>query len=146
FTNQPSRNLVGGPTNGVGNTIAFNGRSGIGSSVDAGIRNRFLGNNVFSNSVLGIDLGDDGLPNGFPSFPVLTDAQSIDGTLTIYGYLTNTLSSLYDVEFFLNDYANPSGFGEGQRFIGSAFVTVSGSGFAVPFQVPANVTQFVTAT
>src|SRR5258708_20235346 len=160
FTNQPSRNLVGATTNGAANTIAFNGRNGISLAPSAGTGNQFLGNIIVSNVALGIDLGDDGVtpndsddsdtgPNGLQNFPVLTDATSVSGVLTVFGQITSAANTTFRIDFFLNDLDDPSGYGEAQVFLGSAFVGMHGNGtgsFTVPFTVFATFTQFVTVT
>ena len=53
-----SKNSIGGTADGAGNTIAFNGTNGV--LVGSGTGNGILGNSIFSNVKLGIDLGDDG--------------------------------------------------------------------------------------
>ncbi len=160
FTNQPAGNLIGGTGNGSTNVIAFSGRNGITLAASAGLRNGLIGNRVFSNSGLGIDLGEDGVtandpgdtdagPNGLQNYPVLLDIQSDNGTTTIYGQLISSPNTTFRIEFFLNDTPNPSGYGEGQSYLGSTSVTLDGSGagaFSVAFPVTAMSTQFVTAT
>jgi hypothetical protein len=153
-------NLVGGTMPGTGNIIAGNQRNGIALALTAGRGNAMLGNSIFSNGALGIDLGDDGVtlngssgtigPNGFQPFPVITNSECLDGaTTTIEGQFTGTPFSTYRLEFFLNDTPNPSGYGEGQTFIGALQATLDASGvtnFSTPFPVTAVSTQYVTAT
>ncbi|HWX21912.1 MAG TPA: HYR domain-containing protein [Candidatus Binatia bacterium] len=159
FSDQASRNSIGGTAVGEGNFIAFNGHNGITLSATAGQRNALLGNRIFSDGALGIDLGDDGVtlngtgntngPNQAQSFPVLTDAQAIAGTTTIYGGATGPPNVPGRIEFFLNDAPNPSGYGEGKLFIGAIFVSFDANGaasFAAPFPLDAAYTQFITAT
>ena len=160
FVDQASRNLVGGTTNGSGNKINFNGRNGITLAASAGTGNALPGNTMLSNQGLAIDLGDDGVtpndaddsdtgPNNYQNYPVLTDAQSSNGSTTIYGQLTSAGNTQYRIEFFLNDAADPSGFGEAQILIGSTTVGVHGGGtasFTATFPLSATFTQFVTAT
>jgi hypothetical protein len=56
-------NKIGGP-GALANTIAFNKRNGVALFASAGTGNAIAGNSIFSNGLLGIDLGDDGLtPN-----------------------------------------------------------------------------------
>src|SRR5207249_1661228 len=88
-------------------------------------------------------------PNNFQNFPVLSDAQSSSGTTTVYGLLTSAANTSYRLEFFLNDTADPSGYGEAQTFIGSTIVTLHGNGmqsFTAALPLTATFTQFVTAT
>lgn len=152
-----ARNLIGGATNGLGNVIGGNGHNGI--TVNSGVRNALLENIIINNGALGIDLGNDGVTlnddgdvdsgaNNLQNFPVLTDAVSADGTTTINGTLTSDINQSMRVEFYLNDLADPSGYGEGQQYIGSTVFAVHGSGpesFTASFPLTATFTQFVTA-
>jgi hypothetical protein len=159
-TNQASRNTIGGTTANSGNQIKFNGGNGVGLAGDAGSRNSILGNAVFANASLGIDLGNDGVtpndpddsdigPNDLQNFPILSDARSVAGSTTIEGALTSISNETYRIEFFLNNVADPSGNGEGQIYLGNTTVTVHGSGpesFTSTFPVSLVYTQFITAT
>jgi hypothetical protein len=133
-------NTVGGTASGAGNVIAFNG-SGVGMSdrdlpVNA---NRILGNSIFNNEGLGIDLADDGVTpndagdadtgvNELQNFPVLTSVSGTPGALTVQGTLNSTASSTFTVELFASSGADPSGFGEGRFFLGSTPVTTDAGG------------------
>ena len=155
-----ANNFIGGTISGTGNLIAFNGTRGIGLSVSAGSGNAILGNSIFANASLGIDLGNNGVtlndpgdtdtgPNNYQNFPVLTDAQSENGMTTISGTLNSAANTDFQLDFFLNDSADPSGYGEGQTYLGSATVTTDGNGsnvFSVAFAANAAFTQFITAT
>ncbi len=152
-------NLIGGYSGG-GNLIAFNGGNGVALTGAAGSNNAIVGNSIHSNGGLGIDLGSDGpTPNDqndfdsganrLQNFPVLADATSDGGFTVVSGTLNSTPNRTYRIEFFLNDFTNASGFGEGRTFIGSLdqFVQSDGNGdFAVPIPVAAAFNQFVTAT
>jgi titin len=88
---------------------------------------------------------------------VLTSVASDgdDGT-TISGMLNSEPFADYLLQFFANDTAEPSGHGEGQRFLGSFTVTtdsdgnvrdaVGNLGFVAPASSAVAGTQFVTAT
>src|SRR5262249_28261556 len=123
-------------------------------------------NAIFSNGALGIDLsffrakfgtgdgptpndpGDpDTGPNDFQNFPILTSVASSGGSTTISGTLDSPPGK-YRVEFFANDAADPSSFGEGQVFLGSADVTIDANTHTFTASLPVAVgpTQFVTAT
>jgi hypothetical protein len=152
--------VIGGTTAGAGNTIAFNGTSFPGGvSIIGGTGNAIQGNSIYSNTGLGIDLGADGVtlndpgdtdsgPNNLQNFPVLTSVSNSGGMTTINGRLNSAANTMYRIEFFANDSLDPTGYGEGQTFIGSKNVTTDASGnisFNASFsQIGAN--QRVTAT
>jgi hypothetical protein len=56
-------NTIGGMALGAGNTIAFSNGPGV---VVNGLQNRILGNRIFGNSGLGLDLKGDGLTANDP--------------------------------------------------------------------------------
>jgi titin len=167
-----ANNAIGGTAAGAGNVIAFNTGNGVLIGDDpslrapgtlpqlAGAGNSVLGNSIHDNSKLGIDLGNqDGVtlnnsaghtgPNDFQNFPVINSAL-LTGTINFT--LNSTPDGTYRIEFFANSSADPSGFGEGQFFLGAMLVTVNGGTFTGFFTVsgPAAVTlsanTFVTAT
>src|SRR5262249_52608602 len=142
------------------NLIGFNGRNGVALATSAGTGNAILGNVIIANKGLGIDLGDDGVtlndpddsdtgPNNLQNFPELSDVHSISGITTISGKLTGPSNTTFRVDLFLNDAADPSGYGQGQTFLGSRSVTIGDNGvgtFTTNIPVTATFTQFVTAT
>ena len=154
-----ARNSVGGTDAGAANRIAFSGRNGV-TIASGGAQNSIRANLIFANALLGIDLaaagptpndaGDaDNGPNNLQNFPVLSDAVSVDGVTTIDGTLNSIPSRAYQLDFFLNDTADPSGYGEAEVYLGSTSVATlaGGSGnFSVSFAVTATFLQFVTAT
>ena len=155
-------NVIGGGASGAGNTIAFNGRVGVFIQ-EGSVRNAILSNSIFSNGVsqpaplgLGIDLvvhppgvtpndmgdGDTG-PNNLQNFPELTFAT----TGRVEGMLNSIPNTTFRLEFFGNSACDPSGFGEGENFLGATTVTTDGSGntnFTAIFPVPPG--QWLTAT
>jgi hypothetical protein len=149
---------VSGPNLETANTIAFNLADGIAFTGNTQPV-RISGNSIHDNGQLGIDLGNDGPTandagdadsgvNGLQNFPVLSAAFGFNGNLTTYGSLNSTASKTFTLEFFANQTADGSGFGEGQIFLGQANVTTDSSGdaaFNVTFALPANVTA-VSAT
>jgi hypothetical protein len=132
-------NTIGGTAAGAGNLIAFNANGvvviGIGS-----VGNSILGNSIFANDGLGIDLGRDGVtlndsvghsgPNDFQDFPILTLVTASGSSRTVFGYLRGRPNTHYRIEFFGNSAFDPSGFGEGQVFLGFVEVTTDASGLA----------------
>jgi hypothetical protein len=157
-----SNNIVGGTAAGAGNVIAFN--NGRGILAESGTGNSFLGNSIFSNTGspgLGIDLKlDNGVtpndagdadfgPNNLQNFPVLTSATSAGGDTTIMGTLNSTASTSFRIEFFSNTSIDPTGFGEGQTFIGSTTVTTDAGGnasFTVNTGSATPTGRFITST
>jgi autotransporter-associated beta strand protein len=132
----PTNNVIGGTQAGAGNTIAFNLGAGVlvGSAATdtTTINNSIRANSIFSNGGLGIDLGEDGVtanhpggvvagPNNFQNYPVLVTAFPGSSTAA-----SGTLNALPNATFTLDFYANatpdPSGFGQGQRYLGSTQV------------------------
>ncbi|MFZ1220895.1 MAG: hypothetical protein WAO00_16490, partial [Chthoniobacterales bacterium] len=153
-----------GPNLDGANTIAFNGGdsfffAGAGVSLVSGsstsLASRVSSNSIHDNIKLGIDLNGDGVtpndPNfnfGRQNFPVLSGAFAFNGQLTICGTLNSLASTNFTLEFFANQNADSSGYGEGQIFLGQAKVvtdSAGNAGFNVTFPLPANVTA-VTAT
>jgi titin len=135
--------LVGGPAGSTNTELAGRG-------------NAVLGNSIFGNGGLGIDLGpDDGVtPNGtsgYQPFPVLTSVTAGGGAVIVAGTLASTTPfAAYRIELFANAAADPSGHGEGQVFLGVISVTAGESGGVVPFAavlaVPLARGQVVSAT
>ncbi|MGA2603152.1 MAG: HYR domain-containing protein [Verrucomicrobiia bacterium] len=158
---EASTNLIGGELSGQANIIAFNGSNGV-TVVSNAVDNAIFANSIFSNAVLGIDLGADGVtsnhpfgafptgPNNFQNFPVLTAVLCSNAGALIQGSITNsTGGTTAHLEFFSNVTCDPSVFGQGQVFLGSADVTTDLSGgttFSLPFSNPDLVGQFITAT
>jgi hypothetical protein len=149
-------NFVGGVNPGEGNVIAFSGRNQSANSqmTPAGIssvaQNFVNANATYSNGGLGIDLAAQGVtPNdvsdadGIQNFPVLTSAIFAYGTVQIAGSLNSLANTSFRIEFFGNDKADPSGYGQGQYYLGATGVTTDSNGnasFGVTFPVPASVT------
>ncbi len=134
-----SGNTVGGTAPGAGNTIAYN-RKGVVVAGTGSTGNAILGNSIFANLGAGIDLGDDGVtlndsaghsgPNNYQNFPVLTQATTASGSRTVFGQLSSTPNTTFRIEFFANDAYDPSGYGEGQVYLGFVNVTTAASGTA----------------
>lgn len=138
-----SLNVIGGTSSGAGNTFAFNTGNGIRVASPA-TENRILGNSIFSNNQLGIDLyafgpsgvvtlndncdsDSDSIGNRGQNFPVITAASISAGNVTLSGTLNSTPGRDVRLEFFSNVVADPSNHGEGQTFLGFTNVTTDGS-------------------
>ena len=138
--------LVNGTSNQntiTSNVIAFNSKGVVvGSSPsDNSNQDSLLGNSIFRNKGLGIALGNDGVtrnsspatdgPNNLQHFPVLSQAALTGGKLTISGNLTSSANHTYRVEFFVQDTAGKTRYGQGKTFIGSVDVMTDSNGHAV---------------
>lgn len=166
-------NTVGGTDPQARNIIAFNGgntpmcgasSAGIWVHNAGAVNNAILGNSIFSNAGLGIDLEFDGDPNcgvepndvgdvdtgpnNLQNYPVLETVSNSGGMTTVTARLNSAANTTYRIEFFANDPLDPSGYGEGKRFLGSKDVPTNGSGNANFMQSFPQVsdTEFVTAT
>ena len=153
---QGFNNLIGGIGAGEGNIVAFNGATGVSVSVGGGSSgNPIRRNAIFLNGALGIDEGTAGVTandtpdsDGVQNFPVITSARTFGTSTTIVGSLSSVANTNFALDFFSNTVADPTGFGEGQTFIGSQNVTSDSTGNA-PFSfnvAPIPIGSFITAT
>ena len=125
--------------------------------------NAILSNSIYGNGELGINLNTGTGPHVSPNDPLDADAGTNMGqnypvlTLAVGrafdSYVTGTLNSLpntpFLVELFASPAADPSGFGEGQAFIGQAVVYTGHDGnstFRIGTFGQLSPGQFVTAT
>jgi hypothetical protein len=110
-------NDIGGIGAGAGNIIAFNGTGGnAGDGVHVvpttpdSVSNAIEDNWIFSNSQLGIDLGNDGVtandtgdadtgPNNLQNYPKLTSVSNSGGMTTINGTLNSCQHDVSDRVF-----------------------------------------------
>ena len=162
-----SDNQIGGTGPGEANLIANNGgpvatHSGIAlTNNTAYVRNSFRGNRIYANTRLGIDLGANGVtandlgdadvgPNNLQNFPVITFAQAYaNGTTVIQGTLNSNPNTTFSLDFYYSAAADPTGYGEGEYYLGETAVTTDANGDAtfdvtLPATIPPN--QFITAT
>ena len=157
-----SRNTIGGTVANAGNVISGNLTSGVEIEGNGSTQNAILGNLIYANAGgLGIDLGANGVtandsndndngPNDLQNFPVLAGGSYNGTTLTVTGSLTSK-SGTYRIEFFASGTADPSGYGEGQRYLGTlaAPLVLSGTGtqsFTFTQAVVLNPGEVITAT
>ena len=156
-------NLIGTNGDGVrdeaeGNLISANTGNGVLLWGDS-IGNRVRGNSIHDNGRLGIDLGGDGVtpndagdsdtgPNGLQNYPELVTALP-GATTLVSGSLNSQAGATFTLDFYASPVPDPSGFGEGQHYLGSATVTTDefGSGTFVVSLSSATVTgEWITAT
>ena len=162
--NGASNNRVGGSSVGEGNVIANHGRGVVvGVNTVAATATAILGNSIYSNTGLGIDLGwdnavlandagdVDGGVNAGQNYPVLTAAIVKGNDLTVTGTLNSVASGTYRVGIFSNTSVDASGNGEGQVYLGYVNVSTDASGNAawavtLPYNEAAGRSISATAT
>jgi CSLREA domain-containing protein len=136
---------IGGVNAGEGNIIAFNALNGVSIAGFAGDHTAWpiLGNSIHGNANLGITLAttgcgtnvptpndhcdsDEGMgANDFQNYPVITSASFSNGSVTVSGTLDSVSNTMFRLEFFSNEQCDPSGFGQGEHFLGSSVLTTS---------------------
>jgi Calx-beta domain/Domain of unknown function (DUF4214) len=141
------------------------GNDGGGIVVLSSINNAISSNSIAFNGTLGIDLDADGSfpldgvtandandgdtgPNNLQNYPVITNVNRLANATEIQGTLNSTANTQFRLEFFANAQCDPTGYGEGQTYIGTTNVTTVGNDttFDVTLPVVVPATQFVTAT
>lgn len=132
-------NVLGGTAVGEANLIAHNINHGV-TVKESGIgiphQNSILGNAIFQNGGLGIDLGEDGVDVNDPgdgdsgenerqNYPVITAF-----TNPIVVTLNSHANTQYVLDLYRTDSCDPSGFGEGQYYLLTETVTTDAAGNA----------------
>ena len=133
-------NLIGGTGANEGNLIRGNTLYGISVRDATVINNSILGNQIYENILLDIDLNDDGITandaldadagsNDLLNFPVIVAAPESGGIITAYFGL-DVPAGDYRVEFFSNPPggAHGSGNGGGEVFVSATTITHAGAG------------------
>jgi uncharacterized delta-60 repeat protein len=161
LANGANGNLIGGTQAGAGNTIAFNQNHGIIIKDDTTINNALLGNRIYGHSDIAIDLADNGVtvndlndgdtgPNALQNFPILSSATTNGTNIIISGSLNSEASTEYRIEFFASSTADGTGYGEGERYLGSINVGTNASGFTsfnnIVFTATIAEGEFISAT
>ncbi|MEM8499380.1 MAG: LamG-like jellyroll fold domain-containing protein [Pseudomonadota bacterium] len=157
-----ANNLIGGTAGNDNNYVLFNDGDGIAVSGPTATGNSLLGNVVYANAGLGIDLlGIDGVEandnsdadsgaNDLQNYPILIDASIVGPTsITIDGNINSSSSTDFRIEFYANTAANGSGFGEGERYLGFTTVSTNTSGnatFTAALAASVSNGEFITAT
>lgn len=142
------------------NTIAYNGRNGVlvwesDSNMINADRNAINQNSIYNNTLLGIDLDDDGVTlndGGDPdwranedvNFPVITSAVYSGGQTTINGTLDIDTDPTQAIVEIFRASPDPSGYGEGQTFINLTNPVSSGNWSIVVTGL--NIGDHITAT
>ena len=155
-----TRNFIGGPDDGDGNTIAFNSVGVLITGASAA--NAILGNSIFSNDNLGIDIGGEGVTpndpldsdvgaNNFQNFPVINGEKSLlnPALVQVCGVLDSKPSQQYLIQIFSSALADPSGYGEGHQLVGKILVSTDATGhaqFHFPAKLYAPIGSIISAT
>jgi hypothetical protein len=158
INNLAKGNTIGGQS-GAGNVIAFNAGAGVANDLyEYALGNSILSNSIFANVGLGIDLFTDGVTpndlgdlnnNGAQNFPVLTGAHVTGVGTNILGTLNSLANSSLRIEFFSSPACDPSGYGEGQTYLGATTVATDNGGngtFDVILPVVNTGSSFLSAT
>lgn len=148
--------LIGGTVPGAGNVVANNGFIGI--FAENGTRNSILGNAVFGNTPLQVDIAEqgpeindpldpDGGGNRRQNFPVIHSALYGGGNVALQASLASTPAASHRVEFFQASACAPGGLGGANLYLGAQQVTTDTQGNAgVNLSVPAaNANGVITA-
>ena len=140
------------------NTIV--GNNGAGVLLSGGSGTWIHGNSIDNNAGLGIDLGADGVSlndagdadtgaNSLQNFPLLSSVTTDGSNLQATIELNSAPSTSFLIELFASPSADASGYGQGQRFLGTFSVSTDASGYVASTQtLPCIVAvgEFVTAT
>ena len=158
--NTSGKNVVGGIEPGDGNRIAYSLMAGYdGIRIRDGCSGNLVrGNAIFANAGLGIDFGVDGPSvaslesdigaNRNQHAPALTAAAGRYLTV-LRGTLDSAPNRSYTLDFYRNTQADPSGYGEGEDWIGAQTSVTDARGhatFVVTFTNRMAMNGFITAT
>lgn len=159
-------NTIGGTVAGAGNIIASNSKQGVSIGLSTAdsmtVGNAILGNSIYTNGQLGIDLAGDGVtgntsngsssgPNRLENYPLLQSAVASGNSLVIQGVLNSFANTAFRLEFFANTTQDTTGHGQGRTYLGFINVTTNAN-YSAPFTatltLPAALPAgtFVTAT
>lgn len=148
--------LIGGTAVGAGNVIANNGFFGI--LAENGTGNSVLGNAIYGNAPLQLDIAEQGPESNDPldpdsggnfrqNFPIIHSAAFAGGNIALVATLASKPSQDYRIEFFQAAACSPAGLGGANLALGAQIVTTDASGNATAnLSVPAaNANGVVTA-
>ncbi len=167
--NGATLNSVGGTVAAAANRIAFNKRDGVlvarlAADVSTPARDAVVGNRIYRNGGLGINLqpsgeapstatpndpnDPDGGPNQLQNVPVLTSAIAAGGNTVIDGTLNSLATTQFFIDFYSSTSPDPSGSGEGEVYLGRTNANTNVAGNAkFSFTFAGNLAgQFITAT
>lgn len=121
----------------IGNTIRNNAAFGV--TIFNNTRAAIVSNRIFANGLIGIDLGENGVtpndpgdgdsgPNDLLNFPAAIRAIVTGPSALGYNFTLDAAAAAagYRIEFFASSTADPSGHGEGERYLGHVDITHGG--------------------
>jgi hypothetical protein len=146
ITTGAAGNQIGGTSTDSANVVAYSGSDGVQIQPNAGTGNRILGNSIFSNTGLGIDImagSEDGFgvtandasdadvgPNDLQNYPILAWAITNGSDSIIVGASLQSIANVtYRIEYFSNSAPDGSGYGQGETFLGFTDVTTNAAGY-----------------
>lgn len=134
-------NTIGGTGAFEENVVAYSGSTGIFVTGSRASQITMRANRIFLNGFLGIDLDPVGVslndpldldygPNSLLNFPLIFGAGSGGGFTSVNGSINSSRNTPLVLDFFINPNSDPTGYGEGSTYIGSANVVTNNSGNA----------------
>jgi hypothetical protein len=142
LTGHTSDARIGGTNAAEGNVIAFNSSGGVQVEFFLASNISIRGNRIFSNGGLGIDLGfppgvstndlgdADFGANQLQNFPLITNAAINAVSTAVQGRLNSLPNTRYVLDLYASAGCDPSGYGEGQFYLGQSSVTTDSNGNA----------------
>ncbi len=139
------------------NVIAYNVGAGI-ALLSSRTNVKIDQNSIYDNGGLGIDLNNDGVTpndvipdadsgaNGLQNYPVILGTNGATGAITVS--LESSANGTFQIDFFDNDDCDPSGFGEGKRWLSTFEIMTNASGMVTAVLSPTNfvVNDYLSAT
>lgn len=154
-----NNNQIGGE-GPMANLIAHNSSNGVVVLGEGAVMNSIRGNSIRSNTGLGIELDSDNSvtpndqgdadtgPNNLQNYPEL--ASVIGGASTnVAGTLNSLPNTSFLIDLYANTVADPSGHGEGERWLGVTTVKTDANGdasFSVTLASATAAGEYITAT
>jgi len=137
--------VIGGINESDQNTIAHNVRNGI--TIWAGYA-KVMGNKIHDNNELGIDVltteaqwgvtpNDPDESDNIQNFPVITNVSFPSaGRVLLEAEVPTLVNEELDVSFFASNTCDPSGFGEGQVYLGTTETVAVGGVAEIEINLP----------
>ena len=141
---------IGGIATGAANIITDNTGAGVAVTSNGVIYSglSIRGNEIGDNGKLGISLGGNtSVPS--PGTLTLTSFTSTTSNSTVSGVVGGLPGQSYQVDVYNNLVADPTGYGEGQTYLGTISVVIGAGGlatFSQTFPTPIGANPILTAT